>query len=298
MTAIIDRPLHMLAEDSLGSEEGRTARAAGVTASEAHTIGSGGRGTWRRILTDKLNGSTFHGNQHTKRGHTREPYLLAWACSHVAFLEANIALFAHPDNDLIMATPDGLGIDERGREFGVEVKSHDHSWVDRYDIPAEHFDQMQFGMYVTGIDRWLYVWEVMGEDGTPTLDAPRFRWVERDEKRINRLVKEAEAFIAWRAAGAPAADEDLPADVDDALAIVAAARAAMAPHKKAEADALATIHTYASQEADDHGTKGAGTRAAFTFSITSTDVLDEDAWQTAEPNTYAEWTDMVRRARW
>lgn len=289
-------PLRVLAEDSLGSDEGRTARDAGVTASEIHDIAVGGRGTHRRILDGKLNGSLFHGNQHTRRGHEREPFLLAWACSHVALCAANTALFAHPDNDRIMATPDGLGVDDRGGEFGVEVKSHDHAWADRSDIPADHYDQMQLGMAVTGFRRWLYVWEVMGEDGTPTLDAPRYRWVERDETRIGKLIKEANAFMAWRAAGAPVADDDLPADVDEALAIVADARAAMAPHKKAETAALETIRVYASEEADEHGKKGSGSRAGFTFSITTTDVLDEDAWERAEPNTYREWADMVRRA--
>ncbi|MGN7861485.1 YqaJ viral recombinase family protein [Microbacterium sp. 22303] len=296
MIEIIDRPLHMVAEDSLGSDEGLAARAAGVTASEIHAIAVGGRGTWRRILDDKLNGSKFRGNQHTKRGHEREPFLLAWACSNIALCAANVALFSHPDKTSILATPDGHGFDSSRGEFGVECKSHDYGWGDRDDIPADHYDQMQLGMFVTETRWWLYVWEVMGEDGTPTLDAPRYRWVERDDARIAKLLKEADAFMTWRAAGAPVADDDLPADVDEALAIVADARAAMAPHKKAEATALETIRVYASQEADEHGKKAAGTRAGFTFSITSTDVLDEDAWESAEPNTYREWADMVRRA--
>lgn len=295
MIDIIDRPLRMVAADSLGSEEGLAARAAGVTASELHAIAVGGRGTWRRILDGKLNGSTFHGNQHTKRGHEREPYLLAWACSHVAFLEPNRALFAHPENRLIMATPDGLGIEDRGGEFGVEVKSHEHTWGDRYDIPADHYDQMQGGMAVTGIGRWLYVWEVMGEDGTPTLETPRFRWVERDEKRIAKLLKEAEAFLAWRAAGAPVADDDIPAEVDEALAIIAEARAAMAPHKKAEADALTIVRKHAETTADEHGSKGAGMRGSYTYAKSTTTVLDEDAWATAEPQTHGVWLSMQER---
>lgn len=295
MIDIIDRPLQMVAADSLGSEEGLAARAAGVTASELHAIAVGGRGTWRRIRDGKLNGATFHGNQHTKRGHEREPYLLAWACSHVAFLEPNRALFAHPDNPLIMATPDGLGIEERGGEFGVEVKSHEHTWGDRYDIPAEHYDQMQVGMAVTGIDRWLYVWEVMGEDGTPTLETPRFRWVERDEKRIAKLLKEAEAFLAWRAAGAPVADDDLPEDVDDALAIIAAADEAIAPHKKARDAALKIVRAHAEATADEYGSKGAGLRGSFTYSKTTAPVLDEDAWIEAEPHTHEAWLSMQKR---
>lgn len=286
-------PLRVLAEDSLGSDEGRTARDAGVTASEIHDIAVGGRGTHRRILDGKLNGSLFHGNQHTRRGHEREPFLLAWACSHVALCAANTALFAHPDNDRIMATPDGLGVDDRGGEFGVEVKSHDHAWADRSDIPADHYDQMQLGMAVTGFRRWLYVWEVMGEDGTPTLDAPRFVWVERDEKRIAKLLREAATFNAWRDAGAPF--DNIPEDVDDALAIIAAADEAIAPHKKARDAALKIVRAHAEATADDDGSRGEGLRGSFTYSKTTRTVLDEDAWAAGDPKTHGVWQSMRER---
>lgn len=295
MIEIIDRPLHMVAEDSLGSEEGLAARAAGVTASEIHAIAAGGRGTHRRILADKLNGSTFRGNQHTKRGHEREPFLLAWACAHVALCSANASLFGHPDMPHILATPDGLGFDPVRDAFGVECKSHDYGWGDRDDIPADHYDQMQLGMFVTETRWWLYVWEVMGEDGTPTLDAPSYRWVERDDARIAKLVKEAEAFMAWRAAGAPLADDDLPDDVDDALAVIAAADEAIAPHKKARDAALKIVRAHAEATADEHGSKGAGLRGSFTYSKTTRTVLDEDAWAEAEPQTHGVWLSMQER---
>ena len=298
MTAleIIDRPLHIVAADSLGSEEGLAARAAGVTASEIHKIAQGGRGTHQRILDDKLNGAKFHGNTHTARGHEREEFLIDWARENVALCTSNIALIGHPVLTWLLATPDGLGFDPVRDAFGVEVKSHDYSWGDRDDIPAEHYDQMQAGMAVTETHHWLYVWEVMGEDGTPTLAAPRYRWVPRDEKRIARLVDEAAKFMAWREAGAPAAD-DLPADLDAALAAVVEARAAMAPHKKAEAEALETLRVYASQESDEHGKKAAGTRAAFTFAISNAKVLDEDAWAAGDPDGYQQWLQLHDQAR-
>lgn len=281
--AATDIPFRVVAEDSLGTDEGRAARAAGVTASEIHAIAVGGRGTHRRILDEKLNGSTFRGTAHTNRGHEREPYLLAWASRNIAPAAPNIALLGHATIPWLLATPDGIG-----DGFGVEVKSHDHGW-DTDEIPADHYDQMQAGMAVTGYDRWLYVWEVMGEDGTPTLDAPRHRWVERDEKRIVKLLREAEAFMTWRAAGAPVADDDLPEEVDEALAIIAAADEAIAPHKKARDAALKIVRTYAEETADEHGSKGAGLRGSFTYSKTPKTVLDESAWADAEPATYAKW---------
>lgn len=279
----------IVAADSLGSEEGLAARASGLTASELHAVAQGGRGAHSRILADKLNGAKFTGNAHTRRGHEREDFLVSWAGVTLEPCDANIALLGHPDLPWLFATPDGLGND-----FGVEVKSHDHNWGDRDDIPADHYDQMQVGMAVTGFDRWLYVWEVMGEDGTPTLAAPHHRWVERDEKRIARLIREGEKFMAWRVAGAPTAD-DLPDDVDDALAAWASARERKTAAERDEKAALAVIRPFAEQQADDEGSKGAGTRAHFTYAKTTDSVLDEAAWADAEPESYAEFLQLRMR---
>lgn len=285
----ISLPFRVVADDSLGSEEGLAARAAGTTASELHDIAQGGRGTHQRILQDKLNGAKFTGNAHTRRGHEREDFLVSWAGVTLEPCNANIALLGHLDLPWLLATPDGLGED-----FGVEVKSHDHEWGDRDDIPADHYDQMQGGMAVTGFDRWLYVWEVMGEDGTPTLAAPRYRWVARDEKRIARLIREAEKFMAWRADGAPVAD-DLPVEVDEALAVWASARARKSAAEREEKAALAVIRPFAEKQADDDGAKGAGMRAHFTFAKSTDEVLDEAAWADAEPESYAEYLQLRTR---
>lgn len=294
MTALAhDRRLLVVAEDSLGSDEGLAARAAGVTASEIHAIAHGGHGTRRRILADKLNGSTFRGNRHTRRGHEREPFLIDWVHTNVAICFENRALLGNRDHPVILATPDGLGVDGVRGSFGVEAKSHDHTWT-RTDIPAEHYDQVQFGMAVTGYGWWLYVWEVMGEDGTPTLADPRYVWVERDEKRITRLIGEAEKFQAWRDAGAPDTD-DLPADIDDALATWADARARKNAAAAEEAAADKVIRAYAEDAADKHGARGAGTRAHFTLAKSTR--LDEAEWAHHEPESYAEYLDLKARVK-
>lgn len=286
--------LRYVAADSLGSADGLAARASGVTASELHRITQGGRGTHLSILNDKLNGAKFTGNTHTRRGHEREDFLLDWASENVERCLGNIALLGHRELFWLLATPDGLGLG-----FGVEVKSHDFGWGDRDDVPAEHYDQMQGGMAVTGYDRWLYVWEVMGEDGTPTLDEPRYRWIPRDEKRIAKLIREGQKFMDWREAGAPIADDDLPPEVDDALAIVVAADAAIAPHKKAREAAQAVVRAHAAKTAanseDDDGAKAAGTRGHFTYTVTPSNELDEAAWADAEPESYAEYLELRTR---
>lgn len=269
-----------------------TARAQLVTASVVHGIAVGGRATWQRYLADKLNGSTFKGNTATERGHNREPYLLAFARGFIdPSIDPNDRLFLHPMRQRIGATPDALGGD-----FGVEVKSHGYGWG-RDDIPAEHYDQMQLGMFVTGFDRWLYMWEVMGEDGEPTLDDPEHVWVQRDERRIAFLVREAERFLSWWDAGAPATD-DLPAEIDDALAKWADARSRK---KDAEADekAAETIirkHIAATPGAEIEGAKLAGRAAQLVYTVTEKDVLDAVAWAAHEPDTHAAWVDLNARA--
>lgn len=289
MSTIETIQLRYVAADSLGSAEGLATRAVGVTASELHAIAHGGRGTHERILQDKLNGATFRGNAHTRRGHEREDFLVDWASENVARCVGNIALLGSYELPWLLATPDGLGDD-----FGVEVKSHDFGWGDRDDIPAEHYDQMQGGMAVTGCDRWLYVWEVMGLDGSPTLEAPSYRWVDRDEKRIARLIAGAAKFMTWREAGAPKTD-GLPTEIDDALAAWAIARAQKNAAAAAEAAADKIIRAYALEHADDHGAKGAGTRAA--FNLAKSTALDEAAWADAEPESYAEVLEIRTRLK-
>lgn len=277
------------------------ARASRVTASEVHDIAVGGRATWQRILNDKLNGSLFKGTASTARGKVREAYLLDYAREHVIpAAQPNKRLFVHPVNDRIGATPDGLAIFEPEHDHpalvvGVEAKSHD-AGHDTSEVPADHYDQMQIGMYVTGSIRWLYIVEVMGDDGEPTLDDPIIRWIDRDERRIAFLVREALAFLAWWDSGAPATD-DLPAELDDALAAWADARARK---KDAEADekaaeAVVRKHIATTTGAEDDGLKLAGRAAQFVYSVTDKDVLDPEAWKSAEPESFGDWTALQDR---
>lgn len=267
-------------------------RAEGVTASEIHAIATGGRKTWRRILDDKLNGSTFRGNRHTKRGHEREPVLLEWADGQYG-VDANSTLFAHPEFPLHRGTPDGLGAD--GAPFGVEVKSHAFGWT-RTDAPPDHYDQCQWNIHVLGADRWLYVWEVLGEDGYATLEYPFFVWIERDDARIAQLVAQADAFIAWREAGAPELD-DIPDDLDESLTAWADAKERKSIATKDEKVAEKVIRAYIAEhpEAEVSGLKRSGSRGGFGYTVASDDVLDEDAWKAAEPDSYEAWVALRTR---
>lgn len=289
MSTLADRELLVIVESGAPEEEWMDARAEGVTASEIHAIASGSRKTWRRILDDKLNGSTFTGNRHTRRGHERESIIIAEAriLHGVAALASSSALFASHENPLHRATPDGLGIHAQLGEFVAEVKSHTADW-DRDDVPPDHADQVQWSMHVTGFSWALYAWEVAGVDGI------EHRWVSRDEKRIGQLVHQADAFLEWRAAGAPEID-DIPDDVDDALAEYAHGLKLESDGKKLKASARAVIDEFAAALPVVPGAplRRNGSRAQLFFEPKpDAVVLDEEAWEAAEPEGFAEWKRM------
>lgn len=192
-------------------EEWITARSEGVTASEAHAIATGGRKAWAKILDDKLNGSTFRGNKHTRRGNEREAILIDFAATIDPSIEPNSALWADAHDTRFRATPDGIGDD-----VVAEVKSHAHGH-DLGMIPPEHRSQMQWQMCVTGASRALYVREVMDKDGQGPLTDPDWQWVERDEEHIAWLHDRALEFLAWWDADCPETD-DLDAATESALA--------------------------------------------------------------------------------
>jgi hypothetical protein len=266
----------------------------GVTASEVHDVANGSRQTQRRILDGKLNGAKFRGNAQTARGHTREPLLLHFACLSLGIgIMPSQALYAHPEHPLHMATPDGFSFDDEHGEFGVEVKSHDHTW-DSTEIPRDHYDQMQFGMWVLGFDWWLYVWEVMGEDGEPTLADPQHRWVRRDDARITRLAAEADAFLAWREAGAPELD-DIPDDVDEALAVDARFAAIESNAKRERKAARAVIDPWLAEQGATTVRKS-GTRAEIVRTADEVRVLDEANWKAADPERFAVFEALRQQA--
>ena len=290
------RGLVVVVPEGATEEEWMAGRDGMVTASDFRSIAFGGLSTWRRLLTDKLNGSTFKGNRHTRRGHEREEYLLAWAQESFGGIRPNSALYAARENERIGATPDGIGWGHECGIFGVEVKSHDHSWGDRSDIPNEHMAQMQVGMFVLGADSWLYVWEVMGEDGEPTLDEPRHIWVPRDEELITRLKTQGEAFLEWWDNGAPELD-DLPEEIDEAIATYTRAQQAEAAAKREKDAAGKVLKDWAAKDAAvGMPLRKTGSRAEVYFEPKpDAVVIDEDAWAEAEPVSYAEHVELRTR---
>lgn len=282
--------------DSTDQNAWHAARAEHVTASEIHTIAAGGRSTWRRILDDKLNGSTFTGNAHTERGHEREPFLIAAAQDYLGSedfrVEPNTALYVAEDG-ICGATPDGVGTwfhisndYAKATHFGVECKSFTNG---RAGWGKAQADQVQLGMHVLDVDRWLVVIETVGDE----LD-PDIFWVARDQERIDYLVGKAIEFHEWREAGAPDASvaDETAAVVEPWLEAKAAVEAATARLKEAEKPLRQHIERH--KGALEHGWRVEGESGGFNYSVTHSEVLDETAWSEAEPDGYANVIELRR----
>lgn len=289
------RPLLVIVPEGAPDEEWHDGRDEGVTASDIHTIANGSIKARRGILDAKLNGSTFRGNQHTKRGHELEPIIIAAAAQldGVEALEGLHTLFGHPDHPLHRATPDGLGYNAVRGKFGAEVKRREKAST--VDVPADHYDQCQFGMWVTGLQWWLYAWKVEGEDGI------HHRWIERDDDRIAVLARQADDFIAWRAAGAPSIN-GLPDDIDDALAEYARGLAIAAEGEALKKAARTVIDAWIAEQAPTDVLRREGSRASLTFTPKTKTVIDEEAWAADKPKMHAlvigleARAEMIRRA--
>lgn len=292
VATIQDRELLVIVPEGSPEEEWHEARDAGVTASEIHDIARGSRKAWRTILDAKLNGSTFRGNKYTEAGHEAEGRIIEKLRTlfGVVCIGRSGALFGNPDAPLHRATPDGFGIEEHLGDFGVEVKWHTEKWA-RTDIPAGHLDQVQWGMHVTGLAWWLYAWTVDGSDEV------HHQWVPRDDVRIEQLIRQADAFLAWRAAGAPEID-DIPDDIDDHIATYAEQQQIESAAKKAKEAAGTAIKKWAGSQPAEPGDplRKSGSRASLFFEPKpETVVLDADAWKVAEPESHAEYLELKER---
>ncbi|MEI3845239.1 MULTISPECIES: YqaJ viral recombinase family protein [unclassified Microbacterium] len=269
-------------------------RGEGVTASRVWAIAKGGIRTWRRELEQMMNGSSFRGTAATRAGSAREDALLDEAVEQLHQVTPNRALWSSVENDLHRATPDGIGRNSDGTIVAVEVKSHEHGYRDE-GIPADHMAQLQWQMHVLGAVSGLYGYEIRDEDDQPPADGATWIDVPRDEEMIAFLIYRANQFLAWRDAGCPDVDVDLPEDVAAALAEWAPLKrkldAAAAAEKKAAAELKKLLAGM--PHARRFGAVGMGEHGGFQLIVTESTSFDEDAWEEDNPAVYG----SVRRMR-
>lgn len=264
-------------------------RGEGVTASEVWAIATGGIKTWRRILEQKMNGSTFNGTKATRAGSAREAVLVdeAWHESgQLDYVIANGGLWAAAENDRHRATPDGIGMLAGGLAV-VEVKSHEHGYKGDA-FPKDHRAQVVWQRYVLGAEFGLYGAEVRDEDDMPPVGGAAWQFVDDpDDELLAFLIYRADQFLAWRDAGCPEVD-DLPAHVKAALDAWAPLKRALddaAAVEKAAADELrAAVATL--PHAARFGAVGMGAEGGFQSLVSESTSIDEARWRASAPEVH------------
>lgn len=129
-------------------------------------------------------------------GNILEPALLAWFRQQHPDKEFTTGRWiVHPTVDWAGATPDGFA----GPDELVEAKTARDAWEWQAGVPAGYYDQCQWQMWVTNTERTYVVALV-----AMTLVE---RVVDRDQDRIDHLVREAVNFMDSLSTGtAPAID--------------------------------------------------------------------------------------------
>lgn len=168
--------------DSRDVEEWLSARAMGVTASDAAKLAT--PNSVRGVVRDKLTGGQFTGNAYTDFGREREPQIAAWMHERHG-IPPSTSLFHAEASRRHLATPDGLHCDEDGTILLAEIKTTNKDWS---RIPRSYLRQVHWQQYVLGASRTLFVWE-RHEDFVVRDPEPRWTWIPRDEEEIARLVE-------------------------------------------------------------------------------------------------------------
>lgn len=133
---------------------------------------------WRTVVTTKLFGDRLEDNPFMAHGRGREASI-AEAAERIHGVVANHFLY---DGNQHSATPDAIHPDkpELG-EFKTSVEPLPKT------TPRLYRDQMYLAQYVFGAKRTLLGWE-QHINGVPVDLEPSWRWVERDDDRIEELL--------------------------------------------------------------------------------------------------------------
>lgn len=192
------------------------ARREGFTASDANKVLTpSGR---RAILADKIEGKRpdLSNVRAVQWGKAREQAVMVWVTDRFD-IPANDAVWAG-ENALHRVTPDGLLVEDEKAVAGAEVKCSGHEMN-----PGEYALQIQWQMHVTGLDKWLLVWEQHdGNYPNPTpLGEPTWMWIDRDQDLIDQLATEADSVLAEVALLSPADLEPVILEESDEIAYYA-----------------------------------------------------------------------------
>lgn len=182
------------------------ARSKVVTATDLSRLAHGGPAVWNTIKAEKAGHRRNISNAYIAHGVEREPVIARWAADELG-LEHNTSLLVHADDERFGATPDLLSPDN---SVVADIKTAKApEWV---EPPAHYVDQVLAQMLVTGAQSGYIIAE-FHQDFIPTAMEPTVYVIERDDDRIDYLMRLAEQFLSM---GAPSPMDALIADWSDA----------------------------------------------------------------------------------
>ena len=191
--------------NSSSREEWLEQRKGYLTATDIASIRTGSEKSFRELWEKKHKGDSFRGNRFTEWGNEREPHTGA----HVQAVLGKSELL--PNDQLYVkdgtkhaATPDMVSKDG---SFSCQIKTVGLSrdWGNIAHLPQDYRAQVEWEMYVLGIDECLFVWEqrLDGEDGF-IVGETKHGLVKSDPKLRAKLLQIAADF-----------EEYEPAEVED-----------------------------------------------------------------------------------
>lgn len=90
-------------------------------------------------------------------GITYEPEAIAAYERQAGVLVMPAGLMIHPAHHFIRASPDFLQGDDTGGEVKCPFSPLVHMQTLREGLPSAHIEQIQGGMFVTGLKRWIFI---------------------------------------------------------------------------------------------------------------------------------------------
>ena len=187
--------------NSTTREEWLEQRKGYITATDIASIRTGSEKAFRELWEKKHKGETFRGNRFTEWGNLREPEIAKWvksidACSQ---LEPNDQLHVK-DGTKHACTPDMVGKGRDGNLLSCQIKTVGKSryFEDCAHMPAEYKAQVEWEMYVLGIEKCAVCWEERVDTGDGFEPGGcQIEFVESDPKLRATLIEIAERFEAY-----------------------------------------------------------------------------------------------------
>lgn len=205
-----------------------------ITATDIASIRTGSEKAFRELWDKKHKGEAFRGNRFTEWGHERESHIAAHVRAVLgrSDLNSNDQLYVK-DGTKHAATPDMVTEDGDG-SCQIKTVGVKQDWGDIAHLPLDYKAQVEWEMYVLGIEECLFVWELRTEvEGEFAPGEIKHGVVKSDPKLRARLLKIAADFEAYEPDEIQQGEDDfmVRALIQELVAVMERRSAVMAEEK-------------------------------------------------------------------